>query len=383
MQFSSEKIRITAVLIIGSILLLALHAYANWNGLGLTDDSYAYVSQAHFFQETGTFRKGEIHPLFPFQAFLIVVLAVFTDSKAGVNYMNVVNAILLTGNFILLMIVASKVFSNFVYVLIFALVIITSTPLLLVHSFLWTEPFFILSITLLMLLLIEHIRRPSILTYAAFVFLFLLLFIQRKAGLLFFTGTGLGFILFLNSWPRVWKILIIAGCLLLIIIFYRFDLIGEAPRVSNFWESTVAYVDFLSAWLLPLNFPIWIRVVVFVGLLSFVGVSIFRGDYEEKISKFLKILFTVFVSYCIIRLFFFRPDPSEIDRYLAPVFPIFFILLLASIDSVLRNASLRIRQVTIALIVLWLLYPALRTVKNATLWHTRPTVTELSRNSNG
>lgn len=382
MQFSSEKLRISCVLITGSILLLALHAYANWNGLGLTDDSYAYLNQAQFFRETGSFRTGEIHPLFPFQSFLIVVIALFTDAKAGVSYMNVMNAILLAGNFILLMTVATKVFSKFSYILFSALVIISSTPLLLVHSFLWTEPFFIFSVTLLMLLLIEHIRKQSFLTYAGFIFLFLLLFIQRKAGLLFFVGTSLGFILFLNSWPRIWKMITIVGCILLIIILYRFNLIGETPQVSNFWESTIDYVDFLSAWLLPLNFPIWIRVVVFLGLLTFIGVSVFRKNNEEKISKFLKILFTVFVTYCTIRLFFFRPDPSEMDRYLTPVFAIFFILLFASIERILRNSSQGIRQVTMALFVLWLLYPVLRTVKNSTLWHNRlpATLSELSQN---
>src|SRR6478752_1917656 len=128
MQFSSQKSRITGVLILGYILLLALHVYANWNGLGLTDDSYAYLNHAQFFRETGSFREGEIHPLFPFQSFLITVLSLFADSKTGLSSMNVMNACLLIGNFALLVIVASKVYDTFVYVLLFAAVIVTSTP---------------------------------------------------------------------------------------------------------------------------------------------------------------------------------------------------------------------------------------------------------------
>lgn len=356
--------------IAGSVLLLILYVYANMNGLGLTPDSYMYLKQAEFFDQNFSFIANEVHPLFPFQTFLIVVLSFFPDAASGLKYMSIIQAFLLVGNFILLTVLAGRIFVKPVYVFLFAGVIVFSTPLLMVHSFLWTEPFFIFTVSVLLWLIFKHMQQPSYRNYVILFFLLVLLCLQRKAGLLFIAGTALGLILFLSSFSFRIKLILVLSGLTLVTLLYAFDVVGELPVIGNFWNHVRDYADFLSAWLLPLSVPFLIRIVFLVGALFFITVTLFTQN-KNSTSLFLKVLFSIFATYCFVRLFYFRPDRSEMDRYLAPIFPIFFLLLFSSIEYRLEKCSMKVRTVVLALLFLWLTYPAIRTIKNTFLWHDR------------
>lgn len=132
--------------------------------------------------------------------------------------------------------------------------------------------------------------------------------------------------------------------------------------------------DALSAWLFPLPLNYRLRVGIFTLLVIFMGYLLWKTwpeIQEEKRSYITGIVFII-LTYLVIRHFYDRPHFDEADRFLAPIYPgVFFLLIFAMERFVLNTRQKILRLVLPVIMALWLTYPVIRTLKNAKMWHNR------------
>ena len=62
-------------------------------------------------------------------------------------------------------------------------------------------------------------------------------------------------------------------------------------------------------------------------------------------------------------------DPHDLDRYLAVLVPILYLLTSMALERGHKNWPARVQVATLGLLFLWALYPITRTVHNVILWH--------------
>ncbi len=252
----------------------------------------------------------------------------------------------------------------------YGFLLVFAAPVLMVHSFLWTEPAFLTGLGILSILILKVTRRST--GHADWVGIGLsLLFLlwARKAGFLLIGGTAVGLLVVMPGIRWYYRLLSLVGLGLATIFLYGVfggpNLLGELPSISNMSKQLLLNLDGMSLWLLPKFVNRWIRMALLIGLLfAAFGQYFLRRDHMDL--KFWRCLMVMFLFYFTARLGFVRPWPSEVERYLAPLFAWFFLILFSGLEAITINA----RWVRF-LLCLWLLYPAVRTIKNARLWNSR------------
>ncbi len=338
------------------VVLISLFLYSNRNGLGLTHDSHYYLRESqgqHFFGQ---------------QRFLVFLLHAVDRELHLVKYGFLFCYLL---GFYVLAYVGSKAIEDRLLQICFHVVLIFNTAGLMTHAFLWTEPFFILSINGLLLLLWLQSRAISWRYYILMCFCLLMSIWQRKAGLLFSGGLFLGLLFFQWKWTLPYKMLISILAFLLILFFYGYfggpNLIGERPIFEGMGRRLLVNLDGMSLWLLPGQISFSLRLILLVATLLLMIIFISSQGPDRS---FWRISMSLLLFYFIVRLFFQRDVPSETERYLAPVYGIYFLCLVKSLEWLLAFLGKR-KFAAIAFLAVWLLYPVVRTIKNAHFWSKR------------
>ena len=363
------------IILISVLAAVGIYFYANFNGLGLTHDSIQYWKKSIVFADTHSFKKIGYTTFFPFQSLEIVLLSIFgVNAQVIFKYLH---ALLLGGTVFIHLMIAKEIFSNSKTLFIYAATLIFSTPLLMVHSFLWTEPLFIFLVSLQWYLLWQFFHHKTLKTFVAILLVTILYCWQRKAGMLFCLGLILAFTVhFVSSKKQISGILIV----LLFLIFVLYgglgtpNFIGELPDVSSLPLNLKNYSGALSAWIFPLPLNYWIRTGLFALILIFIGYLLNKTllDISEEKRAYISGIIIIVLTYLVIRHFYDRPDFDEADRFLAPIYPgIFFLVIFAMEQLVLKTRRDILRLILPVIAALWLTYPVIRTFKNAKLWHNR------------
>lgn len=363
------------ILALSVLSTVVIYFYANLKGLGLTHDSYQYWEKSVIFARNHSFKEIGFTTFFPFQSLEIVMLSIMgTNAQMTLKYLH---AFFLGGTVFIHLMVAKEMFSSKKMLVIYAATLIFSTPLLMVHSFIWTEPLFIFLVSLQWYLLWLFFQRKTFNRLVAILFISLLYCWQRKAGMLFSLGLLLALTThFVSSKKQI--LAIFTALALLIFILYGGlgtpNFIGEFPLLSSFSVNLQNYSDALSAWLFPLPLNYRLRVGIFTLLVIFMGYLLWKTwpeIQEEKRSYITGIVFII-LTYLVIRHFYDRPHFDEADRFLAPIYPgVFFLLIFAMERFVLNTRQKILRLVLPVIMALWLTYPVIRTLKNAKMWHNR------------
>ncbi len=368
---STNNLLVIAALMVTGLLYL----YANHNGLGLTHDSFNYLDLAKILAQTGTFSEIHQNKIFPFQTLEIVILS-FLGDKAMIGMTIIHGVSIITIVFISIKLAASIIDAVSIrWIYVFTQVF--GAPLLLTHSFLWTEPLFILFLNCQFLLLF-HFFKTRQLKYIPLVLLFSLLYCwQRKAGMLFSLGLVGFFITYFVSNKKVILVLLVMIMLAIFVLYGGLgspNYIGEYPTFNTFGKNIIHNLGTVSVWILPLPLNYTLRVIFL--LLTLIGITYFYTINYPKMDKgkrdFINCITVTCLFYFISRFFFQRPHYDEAARYLAPIYPSMVLIGFLGIDfTYVKINKNHWQKIVIVVLVCWTIYPITRSVKNVILWHNR------------
>lgn len=358
-------------------LLLAgfLQQYATHCRIGLTYDSPYYTSTAKSMAEKGVLldQYGKIYtnwtPLFP------ILLSIFADD--AVIWAKYLHLIALLGTVFFSLLLSEKLIEKQCIKWLFAMSIAFSTPLLLVSSFLWSESIFIFLLSLLLYFAYHFLEKPNNKNLIIIILLSNLLYLQRNAGLFFIVGIGI-FLL-----KKDFRKALIYGIFSLIsfgvwqsrnlfFVVNTSDFRNNVFVVSGF-ESLSYMADVMSLWLLPNILPSWLRLLflsIFLLLIGYLLVKTLKNDYPKLKIDFIILSIIIFSVYILFMLALRMNVEEENERYLAPLHTIFLLGFFTLLDLASREWKPHFIKIIYIFLILWLVYPAVRSLKNATLWHT-------------
>jgi hypothetical protein len=358
-------------------LLLAnfLQQYATHCRIGLTFDSPYYVAAAQSFAEKGILldQYGKIYtnwtPLFP------ILLSIFADK--AVIWAKYLHLFSLLGTVFFSLLLSEKLIENQRMKWLFALSITFSTPLLLISSFLWSESVFVFLLSLLLYNVYIFLEKPTNKNLIIIILLSNLLYLQRNAGLFFIVGIGI-FLL-----KKDFRKALIYGIFSLIsflawqsrnlfFVVNTLDFRNNVFVVSG-TESLIYMADVVSLWLLPNLFPLWLRLFflgIFLLLMGYLLFKTLKNNHSKLKIDFIILLLIIFSTYILFMLALRMNVEEENERYLAPLHAIFLLLFFTFLDLASKQWKPNFTKIICIFLVLWLAYPAVRSLKNVTLWHT-------------
>lgn len=365
--------------ILGFILLLMtallLQQYATFCQLGLTYDSQDYLHAAQSFREIGVLYNAnqslyvERPPLFPLSLALL--------GEQAEIYMRYINTLCLGILLVILYELGKLCISNVSFRLLFILTQIWGIPLLFVHSFLWSEPLFMLFLYAHLHLLHLYLRKPSVVWMLGMIICSLLMGLQRNPGIFFIFGTGLA-LFFFGS--RKWAVIYVSTASSAWALWTSYSIYHRGwgfHSVSESWfqkSPEIGYdlLNVISAWFFPLIIPtFWRFILLGLGLVLFLGL-LRKGNVQKYLDHYSASLGIILGLYGMILLLLERVGYHETERYLSVIYPIFFLLffryLAIGCDTI---KSPRIRQGLFLILIIWMIYPLGRSLKNVTLWHQR------------
>jgi hypothetical protein len=364
-----------------------LQQYATYCHIGITFDSPYYTAAAQSFAKKFVFLNpnGSEYtnwtPLFP------ILLSFFSQNvELWAKYIHLFSGI---GTVVFLLLIVEQLIDNQILKLIFTTTIVFSTPLLLIHSFLWSESIFVFILCMLLHSLLGYIRRPTYKNLVILILISNLLYLQRNAGLFFVIGiSSFLFVdeLFTSKSIRyaIKKSVHYLAPSLSSVIFWQVRNHFFVVNLSDFrnnifvvsWSESLLYMaDIISLWLVPNLFPLILRLFltgIVLSFLAFLAFKLLKNSYLQYIHplRFLLALAFIFFIYIAFMLVLRMNVEEENERYLAPLFPLFFLFLFAVADKIIKNSKTIYKMISLIIIGLWLIYPIVRTLKNAQLWHT-------------
>lgn len=260
---------------------------------------------------------------------------------------------------------------------LYCFLLMTATPLLMVFVFLWSEGVFIMLLSVYICLLWKYLEEggKQILLVAAGVGS--LLFLQRNAGFFVLTGLYAGLLIVLwKSRPGHRLVLLVHGLLLfaggLSWNFYRLFIRQELGAAQSI--TFPAFKPLAGASMLlteySLNFlPFdalgagWLGAILVLVLLVAMG----KWVWGKAVNPFYKVLYLGLMVYSLAWVII-PADADSIGRLLAPVLPIFFMLLVLWMKESKILFPLLRHPLGRGILLLWALYPFFRIVKNALQW---------------
>ena len=351
--------------------IMVLYLIANRYGLGYTYDSHLYVDIAEEISSLGIWLSEGLKikpPLYP----LLIVLV----GEANLVYTNL---ILLLISALVLFLLGEKL-HNPELKIAYWLSLVMSTPMILVHSFFWTEPLFITVLLIMFYLLMQYEsdRNWKFLTLALLL-LFTLPFI-RFAGIFILIPTLIYLIISVNANQRIW-IMTSLGLGVLLFIFWvsHFEegflnrwnvLVSPFLRLdfTRYIDNTDSYLEALSMWIMPLSIFKFLRVVATgLALLGLVYLSI--QSVRKKSGILHSGVFFIFIIYYFSLQTVFHVEYYSAERYLTPLYHLLVLALLLFVEEKLKSMNGHIKKLVYGALILWTLYGVARTTKNVYYWN--------------
>jgi hypothetical protein len=302
-------------------------------------------------------------PLFPF------VLS-FTLTHLQL-YLRILNGICLLGTIAIMYQVSRNVFSNSIVAFQYLLVLIVGIPLYVISKFVWSEPLFVVLLSVQLYVLSIHFKKPAIRYVLVLVVLSILYTLQRKTGLFFIIGTSIALIMNTHDNKKSKHALLYLSLSMLYIpmwlalLQFKVSFGGTLHHTPEVTMVSGFFMEGLANWIIPPPLPLGVKVVTAcTTLLSVIYFLVTKG------ANLLIAYFTIFIIYFVVMQFFPYYDFTDTDRYLSVVYPIFFLLVFGVIDLAYDFPMIvPVRKFITLCIFLWLLYPAVRTIKNVIFWN--------------
>jgi hypothetical protein len=234
-----------------------------------------------------------------------------------------------------------------------------SFPWLQNHFFLWSEPLFSTLILLLTFLLVN--KRP--------VFLILIVclaaYFLRKAGLLLAIGVLINY-MFERSYKKViWVCLVMTIAFFIwegIIIYFSNESTSKSVFLMLNEMSRSYYVDVLTAWILPRNISLVIRVCLSISMAILLGRLFYGAISNVASSHGSRVVLRIFLVYTsMLVLFIGTADYHDAERFLSPVLPLFLLLIVLMVQKAYATPGVQGKFMFVFFLIWWV-YPISRTV---------------------
>ncbi|MBX2840535.1 MAG: hypothetical protein KTR26_02090 [Flammeovirgaceae bacterium] len=350
-------------------VLILVYLFATECGIRRTNDSLYYLAAAKSFANSFQFIGPNNEPYILWPPLYPIILSFFQpDPHAFVKVFNLVCLIasLFTWNKI-----REKYLPSY-WGKFYFLIITFSTPIILVHLFVWSEPLFLFLSGLYILSSQKFIEEGKArMFYYAIPFGFLMM-LQRTAGLFIIAGFFLGLLLFERKLliKNIWAI-VIHGVLVLSgwcsWLIYNFYLRGEKEAVFFFSdtprnpENAKIYLSSITSYFLPLQIPGAVYLVWISLAILFIFFSL-----NFKMPVFHKIMWITFMLYMVSLLTMHFNDAHRYPVILMPFFLISVIFQLKKLKEKLGKLG---GKIVIVGLGLWFIYPLVRIIYHTFHWH--------------
>lgn len=352
---------------------IALELYCRSCSFILTSDSDQYLSAAKSFSEQSKFLSPDgtyyswWQPLFP------IILSVTPEPLVLLSWLNVACKIVLT---FLLFDIADVLLQKRFQKVTFVLLSLCSVATMMISVFVWSDFLFM---TLAYANLYFALNLGKKYSFACLLLTGFLLCIQRNAGLFWISGTCLWLLFdkgisFQKKTIRVAAIFLITTSGLWAWNIYNtyfltahFSFHGH-PFFMDWWYNWRVIGETFSKIIVPVKNP----------LISILGVVIIAIILWKKFDRNISLVGCLLAMYTIGYACMVKLDHYEMERYFAPVFPLTFLLILRATECV-SEVTRRARYGVIIVVCGWLLYPAVRTIKNVQFWRERSCIESRSK----
>lgn len=349
----------------------ALLIYCTTGGLIWTSDSFQYWAASRSFQENLTFVSADggsyvfWPPLFP------IILSFF--AREGSYY---IAHIVLFNLSLLSVYLFIKRWSNSIKLALGTLLIfcLSLFPYLMA-SFFWTEilfTFFLYS-GIYFYLLWKKNEKP--IYYIGWIILLASMCLQRNAGIFIMTGLAFYELNLLIRHRRINKTIINGlGILISVVpnLSWNFTLI--ANRTGSGEETNIEFLNgfFTNIYFLLLKlFNFLLPVLQSPKIYAFAFIIIVIVLIYLCVRKINSLVLIIFLIYLILLACMPLIEPESMDRFIAPVLPLFIFLLLETWSSLFAAHKKIIRICILFLLSLTLIYNTARTLQNVKRWHQR------------
>ena len=311
-------------------------------GLGLSPDSAVYVGAARSLMggqgmampaDGGRFAPiAHYPPLFP--TLLAAAGLAGADLAEGARWLN---ALLFGGNVTLAGVLVHACTRSWWFSLASASLMAVSSPVIRIHSWLWTEPLFVFFALTGIFFLAGHLERPSATSLCLAAWATAMAFLARYAGLALVATGAVGLLLqSKQGWrdrSKATTLFLAIACLPMILWLIRnMAAVGSATnRVLTFHPPTVEHLksaaDTLSTWCLPAGgFPevalLALGTVLGLCLARLVGAARRAVDARplSSLSCVLSAFILSYVSLILASLTFLDAQIPLNDRILSPAY---------------------------------------------------------------
>jgi 4-amino-4-deoxy-L-arabinose transferase-like glycosyltransferase len=354
-------------------------------GVGLSWDSFTYISSAHGLLDGLGFARltgcGELKPMTGYPPLYPLVLAGFEwAGLSAVRAARVISALSLAATVLMTGILAHKMTSSTRAALLSGLLALSSSTLLAVFSWAWTEPPFVV-LCLGCLLLLSHYlktqRAWALLAASACLCLAMLL---RYAGMALLATVVVVLVIDLRArggqafqprWKSTAASLALGTIPLAVWMVRNFSLRGNIVNRHLEWhplgtEHVSQFSQTLAAWLLPasinpLGQPMtrqaldgsmaaWVAVLAMAALVlaAFRTARAWRGSRRMDLESLLLTWILVYLAFIAVSLALVDPRIPLDDRILSPVFVPAVLLVAAGTAGLWRMKRVPVRVLVIA-----------------------------------
>lgn len=346
------------------LVAIILQLNATSCGLGWTFDSTMYMQMSNDLMQNGfgsVFNNEKFSvkaPLFP------LILSVY-GSHFHLFYTLIFACSLILGSFL----ISEWVRQSWLrFIGISSLIF--STPLLMLHSYLWADSLMLFLFFLLLFTVNQYLKRQQLSLMIVLSIISALIIQIRFAGTFIVIPTMIFFIINYKK-VSLKHIALYASITFIPFIIWLTLLPGVIDFRMNEYQSNqwndlannvFVMLHALSLYLFPLGLPSLLRIFPVVLFIIFIYVRNRRMDLFS--FPFLCIL--IFVVYYSAFHYFFRIPISSSEKYIAPILPIFILVIFYTLDR-LKYAKWNVLLISVCLV--WLLYPLSRSIKNSNFWN--------------
>lgn len=362
-------------------------------GLGITDDSVNYLAAAMSFPQE--LKKADNTPFVEWPPLFPIILSVFQIFKLPIlRFALIIQALSLFFSYLIIYRFIQRYIQSSFFKTITSLVFLFSTPIFLIHIFLWSEGLFLLFSLLSITFLDEFLKTTRKWFFlVALLFFSILMTLIRKNGIMLSGGFLICLLILPKSLPTIKKILL--GSTYIIIASLPFFLyLGTRKKTTGRFfteagfdaekigKTTTETLNIITSWIFPDEVPLWLRIAMLSTLLTCFLIINVKATHRQKITinrfeGILLITTLVYSIWIIIGFLFVKLDQEFDDRIFAPMyFPFMFLFLMLAEKTSHKLLSLSREKnffftlyLPKILIIIWLVYPIIRTCFHLQYWY--------------
>jgi len=358
-----------------AVLHFCILIFITRNGVLLTYDSIDFYAIAHNFRESFqlTHQNGEILKARP--PFYPILISIMAYSKTIQE-----NNILIFWP-ILVSIVNLSVFYQFIKTFIqneilkkwsFAMFALGS-PIMLCTVYFWSENIFI-ALVMLLIISLKGIENESNNSFIPFVICLILIPLTRYIGIVLILPVVVYFVFFCRKNPI--KLVLVISASFFPLVFWQLRniyLTGNGPQREfvnkAWWQSSYSAIEVMSAWYIPPQLPFVLK-LVFCLVLAVIFVVVFIQSITKKayFNAFLVLFFLFYIAFVVIIHSFIHFAEEVDNRFLAPVYPVFLVLMSMFFEKYLTKNQSKLLILRNICLVITLLYVLVRIFYNANQW---------------